>query len=360
MSFSFLNQTINPKKVKSVGLTHKIFFLQNLSVMVRTGISLSVALKTLAEETPNKRFAAVLTAVAGEVDKGVPFAKALSAYRSVFGEMFIHMVESGEMSGKLDEVLNEVLIQMKKDHELVSKVKGAMIYPAIIVLAMGGVAAAMMVFVIPKLTQIFREANATLPLPTRILIAVSDFAVNNGIILVLFIIAFVLGFVKLLKTHRGSVIFDTILLRLPVFGEIDRKINLARFARTLSSLLKTDIPIVQSFSITSKVLGNQLYRNAMARASEQITKGSGIHTILRETPRLFPSTVTQMVSVGEETGTVDEILKEIALFYEEDIDQIMKNLPAVIEPVLILLLGLGVGGLAVAIILPLYSLTQQY
>ncbi len=347
-------------KVKSVGLTHKIFFLQNLSVMVRTGISLSVALKTLAHETPSKRFAAVLGAVALDVDKGIPFAKALAKFQSVFGELFINMVESGELSGKLDEVLQEVLVQMKKDHELLSKVKGAMIYPAIIVLAMGGVAAAMMVFVIPKLTQIFREAGATLPLPTRILIGVSDFVVNNGIIAALLVIVIVLGFVKLLKTKRGATLFDTILLKLPVFGEIDRKINLARFSRTLSSLLKTDIPIVHCFVITSKVLGNQLYRNATARASEQITKGAGIHTILQETPKLFPSTITQMVSVGEETGTIDEILKEIALFYEEDIDQVMKNLPSVIEPVLILLLGLGVGGLAIAIILPLYSLTQQY
>lgn len=359
MQFS-LNQPINPLKVKSVGLTHKIFFLQNLSVMVRTGISLSVALKTLAQETPSKRFAAVLGYIAAEVDKGIPFAKALSKFQSVFGELFISMVESGEMSGKLDEVLNEVLVQMKKDHELISKVKGAMIYPAIIVLAMGGVAAAMMVFVIPKLTQIFREAGASLPLPTRILIGISDFAVNHGIILLILIVAMVIGISKLLKTKRGTLLFDSVLLKLPVFGEIDRKINLARFSRTLSSLLKTDIPIVQCFTITSRVLGNQLYKNATLRASEQIVKGSGIHTVLKETPKLFPSTVTQMVSVGEETGTVDEILKEIALFYEEDIDQVMKNLPAVIEPVLILLLGLGVGGLAIAIILPLYSLTQQY
>lgn len=359
MQFS-LNQPINPLKVKSVGLTHKIFFLQNLSVMVRTGISLSVALKTLAQETPSKRFAAVLGYIAAEVDKGIPFAKALSKFQSVFGELFISMVESGEMSGKLDEVLNEVLVQMKKDHELVSKVKGAMIYPAIIVLAMGGVAAAMMVFVIPKLTQIFREAGASLPLPTRILIGISDFAVNHGIILLILIVAMVISISKILKTKRGTLLFDSAVLKLPVFGEIDRKINLARFSRTLSSLLKTDIPIVQCFTITSRVLGNQLYKNATLRASEQIVKGSGIHTVLKETPKLFPSTVTQMVSVGEETGTVDEILKEIALFYEEDIDQVMKNLPAVIEPVLILLLGLGVGGLAIAIILPLYSLTQQY
>jgi len=360
MLLSVSNQKINPLKVKSVGLTHKIFFLQNLSVMVRTGISLSVALKTLATETPSKKFAAILSAVAADVDKGMPFAKSLAKFQPVFGELFVNMVETGELSGKLDEVLQEILIQMKKDHELLSKVKGAMMYPAIIVLAMCGVAAAMMVFVIPKLTQIFREAGATLPLPTRILIGVSDVVVNHGMIVAVLVIAIVMIVIRLLKTKRGSVIFDTILLKLPVFGEIDRKINLARFSRTLSSLVKTDIPIVHCFVITSNVLGNQLYRKAAARASEQITKGSRIHTVLQETPKLFPSTITQMISVGEETGTLDEILKEIALFYEEDIDQVMKNLSSIIEPVLILLLGLGVGGLAVAIILPLYSLTQQY
>lgn len=354
------NNKIDPDKVRSISLTNKIFFLQNLQVMVRTGISLSVALRTLAEDTPNKRFRAVLGAVAEEVDSGKSFAKSLSRFKRVFGELFINMVESGEISGKLDEVLKEVLMQMKKDHELVSRVRGALIYPAVIVVAMVGIAAAMIVFVIPKLTSIFREIGGELPLPTRILITLSDFAVNHGIVLVIVLIVVGLGLIRTARTKQGRSSIDWALLKAPIFGEITKKINLARFSRTLSSLMKTDIPIVQSFMITSKVLGNSFYQTATFAISEKIKKGTGIHEVMREHRDLFPTTMIQMVSVGEETGAVDDILNEIAEFYEEDIDQIMRNLPSVIEPLLILLLGLGVGGLAVSIILPLYSLTQQF
>lgn len=351
---------INPDKVRYVSLTNKIFFLQNLQVMVRTGISLSVALRTLAEDTPNKSFKAVLGAVAGDVDKGNSLAKSLSRFKRVFGEMFINMVESGEISGKLEDVLLEVLTQMRKDHDLISKVRGAMIYPAVIVVAMIGVAAAMIVFVIPKLTSIFREVGGELPLPTRILMAISDFAVHHGILLVLILFVLGSGFVKFARTKSGKRAIDWLFLKAPIVGSITKKINLARFSRTLSSLMKTDIPIVQSFLVTSRVLGNSYFQETAFAISEQIKKGSSIHEIMSKHRDLFPTTMTQMVSVGEETGAVDDILQEVASFYEGDIDQIMKNLPSVIEPILILILGLGVGALAVSIILPLYSLTQQF
>jgi len=344
---------------RGIPLTEKIFFIQNLHVMVRTGISLAAALRTLAEQTSHKRFRAVLTDIYGRVEKGTPFARALSAHPNIFPDLMVSMIESGELSGKLDEVLKHVTEQLKKDHELVSKVRGAMLYPAIIVIAMGGIGTAMMVFVIPKLLTIFTEFNTELPLPTRVLIAASNFTTRHGLLLALLAILLIAGArYGIKKTERGKQFFHGLLLRLPLFGGIIKKVNLARISRTFSSLLTTDIPIVQTALITSKTIANIHYRAALIDLSEKLKKGAPVSQVLSAYPHLFPPVVSQLARVGEESGSLDHVLGELASFYEEDVDQIMKNLPSIIEPLLILILGAGVGAMAVAIIMPMYSLTQ--
>ena len=234
-----------------------------------------------------------------------------------------------------------------------------MTYPVIVITAMIGIAIAMIVFVIPKITGMFEEVNATLPLPTRILIALSDFMIANGLWVGIGFVVLIIAFFRLIRTKKGSYIWHGLLLKLPIIAPILRKINLAKFSRTFSSLLKTDIPVVQSFQITASTLGNSHYRRAVENAAERVKKGVQIATILAEYPKLFPPLVVQMVSVGEETGTIDTILDELAIFYEEDVDRTMSNLTTILEPILILLLGAGVGGLAVSIILPIYTLTQN-
>jgi type II secretory pathway component PulF len=344
---------------RGVPLTEKIFFIQNLQVMVRTGISLASALRTLAEQTSHKRFRFVINDCYTQVEKGTPFARALSRHPNIFPDLMVSMIESGELSGKLEEVLKHVTEQLKKDHELVSKVRGAMMYPSIILVAMGGIGTAMMIFVIPKLLNIFSEFNAELPLPTRVLIATSTFTTAHGPLIAVGIIALITSlrlWVK--KTVQGKIFVHGLLLRLPIFGPIIKKVNLARISRTFSSLLTTDIPIVQTASITSKTIANIHYRNALIDLSEKLKKGSQVSQTFALYPRLFPPVVSQLARVGEESGSLDHVLGELASFYEEDLDQIMKNLPSIIEPVLILFLGLGVGAMAVAIIMPMYSLTQ--
>src|SRR3990167_1879198 len=342
-----------------ISLTEKIFFMQNLQVMVRTGLSLAMALRTLADQSTHKRFKYVLHNVYEQVEKGTPFARALSMHPSVFPDLTVSMIESGELSGKLDEVLQHVTEQMKKDHELISKVRGAMLYPSIIVIAMGGIGTAMMVFVIPKLLTIFTEFNTELPLPTRVLIAASNFTTRHGLLLALLAILLIAGArYGIKKTERGKQFFHGLLLRLPLFGGIIKKVNLARISRTFSSLLTTDIPIVQTALITSKTIANIHYRAALIDLSEKLKKGAPVSQVLSAYPHLFPPVVSQLARVGEESGSLDHVLGELASFYEEDVDQIMKNLPSIIEPLLILILGAGVGAMAVAIIMPMYSLTQ--
>ncbi len=354
-----LYQKINDMvmSLSRVSLKEKLFFVQHLGLMLKSGISLSIAINTISKQTENKYFLKVLTEVGSQVEKGTAFAESLRPYKKVFGELFIAMIEAGELSGKLEDVLHELFIQMKKEHNLISKVKGALTYPAVIILAMIGIGSFMMVFVVPKITAMFKDFGAELPLPTKILIGVSDAIVNNGMATIIIVSAVIFISVKILKTRKGKYIFQGILLKLPIFGSIIKKINLARFARNISSLLRTDIMIIKTFQITAKVLGNLHYREALNEMALKIKKGNKLNEVININPRLFPPVVSQMVAIGEETGELDSILAELAEFYEDEVDQIMENLPAIIEPVLILALGLGVGGVAVAVIMPMYSLT---
>ncbi|MDP2708676.1 MAG: type II secretion system F family protein [bacterium] len=341
-----------------VPIAEKLFFVQHLGIMLKAGISLSIALKTLARQTENKKFSKILKEISENVEKGVSFTESLKPHEKIFGQLFISMVESGEISGKLEDVLKRMYIQFKKNHELVSKVKGALTYPAVILIAMAGIGTFMMVSVVPKITAMFKDFNAELPLATKLLIKFSDSLVAHGPLYLMGLIAFILIIIQAVKTKKGKYIFHGLLLKLPVFSTIIKKINLARFSRTISSLLKTDIMIIKSFQITASVLGNVHYRQALLEMSDKIKKGGTINEVIAIYPKLFPPVVAQMIAVGEDTGELDYILEELAEFYEGEIDQTMNNLPAVIEPILILTLGLVVGGMAVAVIMPMYSLTS--
>ncbi len=336
----------------------RIFFTQNLQVMVKAGLPLSSALKTITEQTTNKTFRNVLQSVSEQVDRGIAMSDAMAGYPKVFSELFVNMIRAGEKSGKLEEVLEQITTQLRKSHALISKVRGALTYPIIVVVAMIGIGTGMMVFVIPQITSVFDEAHVALPLPTRILITLSSFLVNHGLWVALGFIVLALAFVRAVHSTRGRKMWHSLLLKLPIVNPILKKINLAKFARTFSSLLKTDIPIVQAFHITATTLGNVLYREAIEQAAEQVKKGAPVATIIKAYPKLFSPLITQMIAVGEETGTLDSVLDELAVFYEEDVDRTMSNLATIIEPVLMLILGAGVGGIAVSIMLPLYSLSE--
>jgi len=346
--------------LQRVPLKERLFFVQHLVPMLRVGISLPKGLRTLSKQSGNKFFKSILVEVAEKVDGGETLANSIRPYKKVFGELFVSMIETGEVSGNLEKVLEQLYLQMKKDHHLTSKVRGALTYPAVILFAMFGIMAFMFVVVIPQMTEIFTEMDVDLPLATKILISVSNAIANNLLISVIILIVAVLVFIKMIRTKKGKYIFHGLILKMPIVGSIVKKINIARFARNISSLLKTDIMIVKSFQVTANVLGNLHYRNAVLDMSEQIKKGEKLYDTIQKYPKLFPPVVQQMIDVGEETGELDSILMELAEFYEGEVDQIMSDLPALIEPLLILVLGVGVGGIAVAVIMPMYSLSSSY
>ncbi|KKR21752.1 MAG: hypothetical protein UT48_C0004G0008 [Parcubacteria group bacterium GW2011_GWE2_39_37] len=341
-----------------ISSSEKLFFVQNLGIMLKAGVSLLMSLRTLAKQTSSKKFVGVIEDMADNVEKGKTLTESLAPHEKIFGELFINMVEAGEISGKLESVLTQLFTQIKKQHKLVSKVKGAMTYPIVVLTAMGAIGTFMMMVVVPKLTGMLKDFGAQLPLPTQILITVSDTLVNNGPLVFAIIFVFVVVFIRVLKTYRGKYYFQALILKLPVISPIVKKINLAKFSRTISSLLKTDIMIIKSFQITANVLGNLHYRKAVNEIAEKIKKGSTINEVISQYPKLFSPIVVQMVNIGEQTGELDEILEELAQFYEEEVDQIMDTLPSILEPILILILGTTIGGMAVAIIMPMYSLSN--
>ncbi|MCK4745099.1 type II secretion system F family protein [Candidatus Parcubacteria bacterium] len=345
-------------RFQRIPLSEKLFFIQHLRVMMKAGVPLARALSTLSLQSSNKKFQLILTDLKKNIEKGSGFAESLKKHSKIFGELFINIIEAGEISGKLEDALEQLFIQTKKDYEIRSKVKGAMIYPIIIVLAMIGIGGLMIIFIIPKITQIFQASGVALPMPTKILIGISDFISAHKILTPFVILILTCGFFAAIRTKKGKLYFHIVLLRLPILNKIIKKINLSRFCRTLHSMLMTDIPIMDSLKITSNVLGNVIYKQIIIEASEKVVKGINIADTLKKDPRIFPPIVTEMITVGEETGSLDNVLEEMAEFYEEEVDQTMKNLPAIIEPVLILILGVGVAGMALAVIMPMYSLTE--
>lgn len=342
-----------------VSTTHKLFMVQNLGVMMRAGVPLTAALAALIEQTENAKLKFILADIKANVEKGHSFNESLARYPKIFGELFVNMIKAGESSGKLEEALVQTYQQMKKSHELVRKVRGALIYPTVVVVAMVGIAIAMMILVIPNISKIFKEVNATLPLATRVLISTSNFMVQHGLWLSLIVVVSVVIFWRLIKWRPTKYYWQAFLLVFPVVGGIIKKINVARISRTLGSLLNTDVPIIFAIQITANVLGNTHYQKALMVSKEQIKKGVSLEESLSGFKKLFPPVVSQMIAVGEKSGSLDSVLGEMANYYEEEINQTMTDLPSLLEPFLILILGAGVGGMAMAVIMPMYSLAEQ-
>jgi type IV pilus assembly protein PilC len=341
----------------------KVFFVEHLHIMIHAGLSLVESLEVLSKEISHKKLKDIVGEIKSDIEKGQPLSEALAKHPNAFPPIYTKMIEAGEIAGKLEESLRQIGIQMQKSYQLTSSIKSAMIYPAVIVVAMGGIGIMMVTVVLPKLMEMFKEFNAELPLATRILIKVSDFMSQplNLILLVLIIFGVIFAFVKSLKKFPKFRFFiHNLNLHLPIAGKIIKKINLARFSLTLSSLLKSTIPIAEAIDITADTCGNLLYRRALHDASQKIKTGQQLSEILSVSYKLFPPIVTEMVMVGEKSGEVDQLLDELANFYGNEVDKTMKNFSTIIEPVIILLLGLAVAGIAVAVITPMYSLIQDF
>lgn len=342
-------------RIRPISLVEKMFFSRNLAVMLSAGLPLTRGLEASADESQNPKFKAVVTDINSSIIKGRSFADSLRPHDQVFSELYVNMIEVGETSGKLSLVLKLLSNQMKKDHDLRSRVKGALMYPSVILTALVGVGTVMMIYVIPSLTATIKELHVDLPISTRIIIYISDTLTAHGILAGLGSLAGIALLWRLLRTKPGRKAFDRISLKIPIFGGLIQKFNMARFSRTLSYLITSGIPIVRSLEITSKVLGNGKYKAAVLQASEDIQKGKQLNEILQDYPHLFHPMVIQMVKVGEESGKISNMLLRLALFFEEDVTNTTKNLSSIIEPILMVIIGAVVGFFAISMLQPIYG-----
>lgn len=321
-----------------VPIMDKILFTRHLSVMLDAGLSLARALRVLSEQAGKKYFGQALRDIQKRVEEGAAFADALTAYPQIFPRMYISMVKLGESSGNLSKVLNELSLQLQKNYDLTRKVKGAMYYPIVILITMAGIGIALVVYVLPKLVDVFENLGADLPLLTRLLIDSSKFLNKNWLSFLIGALVLVILLVLAFRTEKGKTGMSSFGLKIPKIGGIIRKINLARFCRTFSSLLRSGIPIVDSLKIVADTLGNMKYRQAVLAASEEIKKGTGISKAFQSYNDIFIPVVLQIMAVGEETGKLDNVLTKLAEFYESETDQEMSNISSIIEPILMLIL----------------------
>lgn len=343
-------------KILGVSLQEKVVFTKNLHLMLKAGVGLGRAIHTLAAQAKNTEFRKALFEVETKVLKGSSLADALGARPDVFPEFFVSMVRVGEESGTLDESLVIVANQLRKEQELRRRVRGAMIYPSVIVVVMIIVGILMMMLVVPKLEEIFRDLKIELPLTTQIIIGVSAAIRRFWYLIPVAVIGLAVFVRAMLRSKRWKPILDALFMKAPILGGIVRKVQTARTARTLGSLIKSGVPIVRALEITAATLGNARYAAVLLGAREQVRKGAPLNEYFGQFPLLYPPVVTQMIQVGEETGNLTDILEEIAEFYEAEVAETTKNLSSIIEPVLMVIIGIGVGFFAVSMIQPMYSM----
>ncbi|MEK7176511.1 MAG: type II secretion system F family protein, partial [Patescibacteria group bacterium] len=345
-------------KIGSVSMQDKISFARNLGAMIQAGLSLPRALFVLERQTKNRQFKKIIGGVAGEIKKGTALAEALKNYPKVFSPLFVAMVKAGEEGGTLANSLKLVSIQTNQMYVLKKRVRGAMIYPAILIILMLVIAIMMLIFVIPSLTATFKDLNVPLPLSTKVIIAVSDFFSAHTTLFFVGLGLFLVGGLAAFRSKKGRKIFDTAALHIPLIGRLVKETNSARTARTLSSLLTSGVSAALAFDITAEVVQNHHYQIVLKAAGASIQKGNPLYQIFADAEKLYPPFLAEMVGIGEETGKLAEMLMEVAGFYEEEVERQTKDMSTVIEPFLMIVVGLAVGFFAVSMISPIYSLSN--
>jgi type IV pilus assembly protein PilC len=345
-------------KGKGVPAKNLAIFVRQFSVMIDAGLPLVQCLEILGKQEPHKHFAAVILKVREDVESGAALADAMKKHPKTFDALFSNMIAAGEAGGILDTILKRLAVYIEKNVKLKGEVKSAMIYPVAVIVIAGIVVAAILWKVIPTFAALFAGLGAQLPLPTRVVIAASDMLVSYGWILIFLGGGVGYAVKSYYATNNGRHTIDAILLKLPILGNILRKVAVARFCRTLSTLLASGVPILDGLDITARTAGNAIIEDAIQTTRTSIERGETISAPLRET-NVFPSMVVQMINVGETTGALDAMLGKIADFYEDEVDTAVAGLLTLMEPVMIAFLGVIVGGIVIAMYLPIFDLISK-
>ncbi len=343
------------QRIRSKDLT---VFSRQFATMVNSGLSMLRCLYVLEEQTPNKKLSAVIRQIKDDVEAGISLSDALEKHPRVFSKLYVSMVRAGELGGILDEVLNRLATQLEKDGSIKRAVKSAMVYPIMIASFACIVLIGMVLFLIPVFAKMYHDIGngAKLPALTRVMVGISNTARHSWFIVFPAIVLFIWGIRYLKRTPQGTATWDRFKLRVPMgIGEIVQKLAVARFSRTLGTLISSGVPILQAIDITGKAAGNTVIESAMADVQQSVKEGQSITTPLQKV-RVFPSMVTQMISVGEETGSLDAMLNKIADFYEDEVNASVKALTSILEPIMMLGVGGIVGVVVISMYLPIFNM----
>ncbi len=342
-----------------ISTTDIIMLVRNLGVMFSTGLSLVKSFDILAGQAKNKKMKDALLDIKDRINKGETFSDALARYPKIFNDLFCNMIKVGEESGTLDEIFQVLALQLTKEHELKSKIKNAMIYPAIILMVMLVIGGIIITVVLPSLNVFFTSLNVDIPFYTRALLFLGKLISAKWYWFLLGLVVAGIATFFSLRTKKGKFLLDTMLIRTPIISSIIKKNNSAFLVRSLSSLISAGVSLVRALEITSQTMGNHYFKAAVADAMERIKKGEKLSNALKPHQDIFPFGVTEMVEVGEETGETSAILKKLADFYEQEAMDAIEKLTVIIEPMMIIVLGLAVGFFAFSIIQPMYSSLQN-
>ena len=335
-----------------------VMFSRQLSIMFKSKVALVEAIQVLASQIKNPAFKEKILKISEDVRGGVSFSQALSYHPKLFSSFYISMVKAGEASGTLSTSLNYLADHLEREYNLSQKVKGAMVYPIFILLVMSAVLLIMLLFVVPQMGSILKETGQELPFATKVVIGSSDFLKKWGWLLLLGLGGFFVAVFRYLKTKSGKRFFDAKILRIPFLGSFFRMVYLSRFAENLSVLVSGGLPIAQALEITGYIVDNKTYQKSIFAIRDEVRRGGMISSILSKYPDLFPPVFAQMTLVGEKTGTLDSTLMNIVDFYEKEVDRLINSFLNILEPAMLLFLGVVVGGLVASILLPLYQITN--
>jgi type IV pilus assembly protein PilC len=343
----------NPKKkIESKSI---VIFTRQLATMITSGLPLVQSLDILSNQMEDKNFKGIIKDIKERIETGSRFADSLKEYPQCFDALYVNLVVAGEEGGLLDTVLGRLAVYMEKTAKLKAKVKSAMIYPISIIVVAIGVVMVLLVFVIPVFETMFKDMGASLPAPTQIVVNISRFVKSSIHYMIMALIAFVFLFKRYYRSDKGRRKIDALILKVPIFGVLTIKASVARVTRTLATLLSSGVAILESLLIVAKVAGNKVVEEALLTARSRISEGRSMSEPLQESG-VFPPMVVQMIEVGESTGALDNMLNKIADFYEEDVDTLVTNLTAMMEPMIMMFLGVILGGLVIAMYLPIFKL----
>ncbi len=342
-----------------INATDKIVLMRNLGAMITAGLSLSRALDVMERQTKKTKLKNVLQSIKTDIQQGNALNAAMEKHKKVFSPLMIAMIKSGEESGSLADACKIIADQTERAYELKRKIRGAMMYPTIILFVLIVIGTLMMLFIVPSLAETFEGMNVELPITTQIVIKISNFLVNYTFITILAFIAFITTLVMMSKTPKGKHLIESFSIRIPIIGTLIKETNSARTGRTLSSLLSSGVHVLRALEITEEVIQNTHYKKIIAEARERVQKGSPIADVFIEKEKLYPPLVGELIAVGEETGNLPDMLKEVAKFYENEVDQKTKNMSTIIEPFLMVFVGGAVGFFAISMISPIYSITSS-